>query len=108
MVVDGDCYGGVERRLPSEKRDEGRWKHNVHRGAVAEPVDLPREYRRLAESVAETLGIDYLGVDLLVSGERVVVSETNARPTIDTADKYDAGFYDALVGLVRARAGERR
>jgi ribosomal protein S6--L-glutamate ligase len=108
MVVDGDCYGGVERRLPSEKRDEGRWKHNVHRGAVAEPVDLPREYRRLAESVAETLGIDYLGVDLLVSGERVVVSETNARPTIDTADKYDAGFYDALAGLVRARAGERR
>ena len=104
MVVDGDCYGGVERRLPSEQRDEGRWKHNVHRGAVAERVDLPREYRRLAESVAETLGIDYLGVDLLVSGDRVVVSETNARPTIDTADKYDAGFYDALAGLVRARA----
>ncbi|WP_318567259.1 RimK family alpha-L-glutamate ligase [Salinigranum marinum] len=104
MVVDGDCYGGVERRLSAESREHGRWKHNVHRGATAERVDLSPEYRRLAESVAAALGIDYLGVDLLVSDERVVVSETNARPTIDDATKYDDGFYDALAGLVEARA----
>jgi ribosomal protein S6--L-glutamate ligase len=103
MVVDGDCYGGVERRLSAESREDGRWKHNVHRGATAERVDLPPEYRRLAESVAAALGIDYLGVDLLVSDGRVVVSETNARPTIDDATKYDDGFYDALAGLVEAR-----
>ena len=103
MVVDGDCYGGVERRLSAEAREDGRWKHNVHRGATAERVDLPPEHRRLAESVAAALGIDYLGVDLLVSDERVVVSETNARPTIDDAAKYDDGFYDALAGLVEAR-----
>ena len=108
MVVDGAYAGAVRRELPPDARERGRWKHNVHRGATAERVDLPPEYRRLAESVAAALGIDYLGVDLLVSDERVVVSETNARPTIDTADKYDAGFYDTLAGLVRARAGERR
>ena len=56
--------------------------------------------------MSETLGIDYLGVDLLVSGERVVVGETNARPTIDDAAKYDDGFYDALAGLVESRAAE--
>jgi ribosomal protein S6--L-glutamate ligase len=106
MVVDGDCYGGVERRLSTEARTRGRWKHNVHRGAQAERVDLPPECRRLAESVSETLGIDYLGVDLLVSGQRVVVNETNARPTIDAAEKYDPGFYDALVGLIERRANE--
>jgi ribosomal protein S6--L-glutamate ligase len=104
MVVDGDCYGGVERRLPSDAREENRWKHNVHRGAVAERVDLSPEFRRLAESVSETLGIGYLGVDLLVSGDRVVVGETNARPTIDDAAKYDPGFYDALAGLIERRA----
>jgi ribosomal protein S6--L-glutamate ligase len=106
MVVGGDCYGGVERRLPSDARERGRWKHNVHRGAEAERVDLSSEHRRLVESVAEALGIDYLGVDLLVSGERVVVGETNARPTIDDAAKYDNGFYDALAGLVESRAAE--
>jgi ribosomal protein S6--L-glutamate ligase len=104
MVVDGDCYGGVERRLPDPAREAGRWKHNVHRGAEADTVDLPTEYRRVAESVAAALGIDYLGVDLLVTEERVVVGETNARPTIDHAEKYDPGFYDALAGLVERTA----
>jgi ribosomal protein S6--L-glutamate ligase len=108
MVVDGDCYGGVERRLPAGARERGRWKHNVHRGAEAEAVDIPREYRRLAVETAAALGVDYLGVDLLVSpsdgaDSRVVVSETNARPTIDDAAKYDAGFYDALAALIRRR-----
>jgi ribosomal protein S6--L-glutamate ligase len=110
MVVDGDCYGGVERRVPAAARERGRWKHNVHRGATAEAVDLPEEYRTLAVETAAALGIDYLGVDLLVSGSgadsRVVVSETNARPTIDDAAKYDAGFYDAVAGLVGKRAEE--
>ena len=105
MVVDGDCYGGVERRLPDPARKAGRWKHNVHRGAEAERVDLSPEYRRLAESVSHALGIDYLGVDLLVTESRVVVGETNARPTIDHAEKYDVGFYDALAGLVERTAG---
>jgi ribosomal protein S6--L-glutamate ligase len=106
MVVDGDCYGGVERRLPPGAREDGRWKHNVHRGAAAERIDLPPELRRLAESVSGALGIDYLGVDLLVSGDRVVVGETNARPTIDDDAKYDPGFYDALAGLIERRANE--
>ena len=104
MVVDGETVGGVERRLP-ESLGEGRWKHNVHRGAEATAVSVSDEHRDLAESVAETLGIDYLGVDLLVSPGRTVVSETNARPTIDH-EKYDEGFWDRLAALIR-RAAKR-
>jgi ribosomal protein S6--L-glutamate ligase len=106
MVVDGDCVGGVERRLSAESVEAGHWKHNVHRGAEAVGVDLPDRHRRLAESVAATLGIDYLGVDLLESGDRLVVSETNARPTIDSATKYDDGFWDRLAALIE-RTAER-
>jgi ribosomal protein S6--L-glutamate ligase len=79
----------------------GRWKHNVHRGAVAEGVELPAELQSLAEEAAAALDIRWLGVDLLVSGERVVVNETNARPTVDAATKYEDGFYDRLAGLIR-------
>jgi ribosomal protein S6--L-glutamate ligase len=104
MVVDGECVGGVERRLSGEAVASGRWKHNVHRGAEAVGVDLPDRHRELAESVAEALGIDYLGVDLLASGDRLVVSETNARPTIDAATKYDDGFWDRLAGLIERTA----
>lgn len=106
MVVDGECVGGVRRELPADARDAGRWKHNVHRGATARGVELGTQARALAERVAAVLDIDYLGVDLLESGDRLVVSETNARPTVDDATKYDAGFYDRLAGLVRQTAAD--
>ncbi len=103
MVVDGEYVGAVERRLPATARAAGRWKHNVHRGAEATPVDLPTEHRRLAERTAAVLDIPYLGVDLLESDGRVVVNETNARPTIDDETKYEGGFYDRLAALIRQR-----
>lgn len=100
MVLDGEVVGAVERRLPEPARNKDRWKHNVHRGATAEGVDLPREHRRLAERTAEVLGIDFLGVDLLETPDSIVVSETNARPTIDEATKYEEGFYDRLADVI--------
>lgn len=105
--ADGDptYAGAVERRLPDERLRAGRWKHNVHRGAEAVGVDLPDRARELAEAAAATLGIDYLGVDLLETGDgRLVVNETNARPTVDAATKYEPAFHDRLAGLIRRTA----
>jgi len=129
MVVDGDCVGAVERRIQDDpetapggsgplestldgsgsvtagqRGPTGRWKHNVHRGAVARGVDLPAELRNLAESAAAALDIPWLGVDLLVTDGRAVVNETNARPTIDTAEKYRPAFWDEVAALVRRTA----
>ena len=105
MLVDGEYVGAVERRLPDDALAAGQWKHNVHRGAEATGVDLGPELRELAEEAATAAEIDWLGVDLLVTGERAVVNETNARPTVDTATKYDGGFYDELAGLIKRTAG---
>ncbi|MEZ3143563.1 RimK family alpha-L-glutamate ligase [Halobaculum sp. MBLA0143] len=104
MVVGGEYVGAVRRRLPADRRADGAWKHNVHRGAVAEGVELDPELRRLAERAAAVLGIDLLGVDLLVTDDRAVVSETNARPTVDDPEKYVDDFYDRIADLVRATA----
>ncbi|WP_255168974.1 ATP-grasp domain-containing protein [Natrononativus amylolyticus] len=104
MVLEGEYVGAVERSLPADAVSEGRWKHNVHRGATATGVELPAEWRELAEDVARTLEIPFLGVDLLVSGDRAVVNETNARPTIDAATKYEPGFYDRLAASIAAVA----
>ncbi|RLM47854.1 ATP-grasp domain-containing protein [Haloarcula sp. Atlit-47R] len=101
MVVDGEYVGAVERRLPEASREQGRWKHNVHRGAEAEGQELPAALRELAEDAADELAIPYLGVDLLVTADRAVVNETNARPTIDSATKYEDGFWDELAALIR-------
>ncbi|MFB6234135.1 MAG: RimK family alpha-L-glutamate ligase [Halopenitus sp.] len=106
MVVDGEFAGAVERRLPDDALATGRWKHNVHRGAEATGVDLPERHRRLAERAADVLDIDYLGVDLLETDDRLVVNETNARPTVDAATKYEPGFYDRLANLIRETAAD--
>ncbi|WIV68585.1 ATP-grasp domain-containing protein [Natrialbaceae archaeon AArc-T1-2] len=102
MVLEGEYVGAVERRLPEDVHAGGQWKHNVHRGAKAAGVSLPEPWREIAEAVACELEIPFLGVDLLVTGDRVVVTETNARPTIDAATKYEPGFYDRLADSIRA------
>ena len=104
MVVDGACAGAVERELDDEALAAGRWKHNVHRGATARGVELEPEARDLAERAAAALGIDYLGVDLLATADRLVINETNARPTVDAATKYADDFYDRFAALIRRTA----
>ena len=104
MVVDGAVVGAVERRLPAGDDSDARWMHNVHRGAVAAGVSPPAAHRRLAERAAAVLDVPLLGVDLLETADRLVVSETNARPTVDEATKYEAGFLDDLAALVRRTA----
>ena len=105
MCIDGEYVGAVQRRLPDDALAAGQWKHNVHRGAEATGVDLPDDLRRLAERAAAAMEIPFLGVDLLVSDGRPVVNETNARPTIDDATKYEPGFYDDLAALIRSTVG---
>ncbi len=104
MCIDGEYVGAVKRRLPDEALAAGQWKHNVHRGAEATGVDLDDDLRALTERAADAMDIPFLGIDLLVTDERVVVNETNARPTIDTSTKYEPGFYDDLAGLIRETA----
>jgi ribosomal protein S6--L-glutamate ligase len=104
MVVDGEYVGAVERELSRAARDSGHWKHNVHRGATATGVDLDPDLRALAERTADVLDVDVLGVDLLVTTDRAVVTETNARPTVDAASKYVDDFYDRLADLVERTA----
>lgn len=103
MVLDGTYAGAVERTFPDELAED-RWKHNVHRGAVADGVELDQDLRQIAEEAAAALDIPLLGVDLLDGPEGVVVNETNARPTVDVATKYTSDFYDRFAALVRATA----
>jgi ribosomal protein S6--L-glutamate ligase len=103
MCIEGRYVGAVERRLPDDALASGRWKHNVHRGAEASGVDLAPDLRDLAERAARTLDVPWLGVDLLVNADGAVVNETNARPTVDAATKYEEDFYDRLAALIRSR-----
>lgn len=103
MVIGGEYVGAVERVIPEPADPANHWKYNVHQAAHAERIELPASHRALAEETARVLGIDFLGVDMLETEGRVIVTETNARPTIDTADKYNPIFYDRLADIIKAQ-----
>ena len=63
-VVDGDIVGTMRRYAP-----ENDWRTNVALGGAVEGVDdLPADAAEMALEAADTIGLDYAGVDL-VEGE---------------------------------------
>lgn len=106
MVLDGEFVGAVERTVDERTHGDG-WKRNVHRGADADAIDLPETERTLAETAARVLDVPVLGVDLLVTDDRAVITETNARPTIDDAGKYVPDFWNRFAELIERTASSQ-
>lgn len=100
MVLDGEYVGAVERAFSTDTGD--RYVRNVHRGAEATGITPDPAVQEVVEAVATELDIPLLGVDVLVTDDRILVIETNARPTIDRATKYVDGFYDRLATVLKA------
>jgi RimK family alpha-L-glutamate ligase len=79
FVIDGEVVGAMYRYLP--KDEKGEWRTNVHTGGRAELVDLDKEYTECAIRTAETLNLDYTGVDIIESKDGPCVIEANASPS---------------------------
>ncbi len=73
VVVIGKRAVAGMRRIANE----GEFRSNIELGGHGEKVELPEEYVKVAERVAEHLGLDYCGVDLL-EGETPIVCEVNS------------------------------
>ena len=80
------------------------FRSNVHRGGIAEPVDLPEEYQETAVRAAQILGLRIAGVDMLESATGPQVMEVNSSPGlqgIETCTKLDIA--GAVVEYIAAR-----
>ena len=87
MVV-GDRVVAAMRRVA--QGDE--FRSNVHRGGMAEPVELDDEFERSAVQAAQIMGLRVAGVDMLESDDGPLVMEVNSSPGlegIETATKLD-------------------
>ncbi len=84
-VVGGEVVGAMYRHAP-----EGEWRTNVSLGSDVRDAtdDLPAEAREMAIRTAETVGLDYAGVDLIENGQDWVVLEAN--PTAGFRGLYKA------------------
>ncbi|MHA2141133.1 MAG: RimK family alpha-L-glutamate ligase [Candidatus Thorarchaeota archaeon] len=79
FVIGNQMVGAMYRYLPENHGEE--WRTNVHGGGRAEVAELDSEYIECAIRTAETLKLDYTGVDILESPNGPVVIEANAAPS---------------------------
>jgi ribosomal protein S6--L-glutamate ligase len=77
--VVGDRVVAAMRRIA--KGDE--FRSNVHRGGMAEAVDLDEEYRRTAVHAAQIIGLRVAGVDMLEGKDGPVIMEVNSSPGLE-------------------------
>jgi len=77
--VVGDRVVAAMRRVAQGQE----FRSNVHRGGIAEPVDLDEQYRETAVRCAQILGLRVAGVDMLEGKNGPQVMEVNSSPGLE-------------------------
>ncbi|TDG15774.1 RimK family alpha-L-glutamate ligase [Seongchinamella unica] len=86
--VVGDRVVAAMRRVAQGQE----FRSNVHRGGIAEPVELDEQYTQTAVRCAQILGLRVAGVDMLEGKDGPQVMEVNSSPGlegIETATELD-------------------
>jgi ribosomal protein S6--L-glutamate ligase len=77
--VVGDQVVAAMRRVAQGQE----FRSNVHRGGVAEPVELDEQYRETAVRCTQIMGLQVAGVDMLESDDGPQVMEVNSSPGLE-------------------------
>jgi ribosomal protein S6--L-glutamate ligase len=77
--VVGDRVVAAMRRVAQG----GEFRSNVHRGGLAEAVELDSEYRDTAVRAAQIMGLKVAGVDMLEGADGPQVMEVNSSPGLE-------------------------
>jgi ribosomal protein S6--L-glutamate ligase len=78
-LVVGDHVVAAMRRVAQGQE----FRSNVHRGGVAEPVELDAEFEQAAVKSAQILGLRVAGVDMLESATGPQIMEVNSSPGLE-------------------------
>lgn len=78
-LVVGDRVVAAMRRVAQGQE----FRSNVHRGGIAEAVDLSDEYRETAVRAAQILGLRVAGVDMLEGKDGPQIMEVNSSPGME-------------------------
>ena len=98
--VVGDRVVAAMRRVAQGQE----FRSNVHRGGVAEAIDLPEAYRETAVRSAQILGLRVAGVDMLESDAGPQVMEVNSSPGLEGIERCtNLDIAGAIVEYIAAR-----
>lgn len=77
--VVGDQVVAAMRRVAQGQE----FRSNVHRGGLAEPVELSEDYRETAVRCTQIMGLRVAGVDMLEAADGPQVMEVNSSPGLE-------------------------
>jgi ribosomal protein S6--L-glutamate ligase/tetrahydromethanopterin:alpha-L-glutamate ligase len=66
--------------VASMRRVSENWKTNISIGGKAQPYEPNEEINEISLKAAQKLGLEYTGVDVMVSGNNVYIIELNSTP----------------------------
>ena len=98
--VVGDRVVAAMRRVAQGQE----FRSNVHRGGVAQPIELTDEFEQAAVRAAQITGLRIAGVDMLESAEGPQIMEVNSSPGlegIETATQLDVA--GAIMDYINAQ-----
>ena len=99
LVVGDRVVAAMRRQAQGQE-----FRSNVHRGGIAEPIDLDETYERTAVRAAQIMGLRVAGVDMLEGADGPQVMEVNSSPGlegIETATQLDVA--GAIVDFIADR-----
>ena len=82
FVVGGRVVAAMRRVAQGQE-----FRSNVHRGGLAEAIDLPPEYEETAVKAAQILGLQVAGVDMLEGKSGPQIMEVNSSPGLEGIEK---------------------
>lgn len=82
-LVVGDRVVAAMRRVAQGQE----FRSNVHRGGVAEPVELDDHYKETAVRAAQILGLQVAGVDMLEGADGPQIMEVNSSPGLEGIER---------------------
>ncbi|HPY59310.1 MAG TPA: RimK family alpha-L-glutamate ligase [Methanospirillum sp.] len=69
-----------DRAVGAIMRVSDHLTHNIHQGGCGSAIDIPKQMAEIAVRAAQSVGVDYGGVDLLACDGSYVVLEVNGTP----------------------------
>ena len=98
--VVGDQVVAAMRRVAQGQE----FRSNVHRGGIAEPIELDEQYRETAVRCTQILGLRVAGVDMLEGADGPQVMEVNSSPGLEGIETCtDLDVAGAIVDYIAAQ-----
>jgi ribosomal protein S6--L-glutamate ligase len=105
IVIDGEIAATMQRRAKP-----GEFRSNLHRGGIAETIELSWEDRQFIREVAKAMELDVAGIDLLPSKRGLLVMEVNTSPGLEGIEQITGAdvaskFYELIERKINDKMG---